>query len=302
MNRVQFRGDACEKTRRYMDAYISNELLVETTQDVLQHLDSCPECASELDARTRLRARLKSAVQSQAMPPELPARVRERIRRHQSSAWFASGWFASGWFAREWRRYAMAAAAVLVICAAGWFRLSHTPFPRLDDRAAQASYIQKISATAGQVFRPGIADHIHCAIFRRYPRNPPTIQELETSLGDTYQGLLPLVAPVVPEGYRVVLGHQCSFNGRHFVHLTMRNGSDVISLVITRKNEGESFHALSPSISTAGGPVYQTASGPYQVAGFESAHYLAFVVSNLKAKTNLQIAAALAPSVRQLLS
>ena len=37
MNRPQFGESACEKTRRYMDAYLSNELLVETTHDLLQH-------------------------------------------------------------------------------------------------------------------------------------------------------------------------------------------------------------------------------------------------------------------------
>ena len=64
MNRPQFGESACEKTRRYMDAYLSNELLVETTHDLLQHLESCPECTAELATRTRLRSRLKTAVKA----------------------------------------------------------------------------------------------------------------------------------------------------------------------------------------------------------------------------------------------
>ena len=34
MNRVQFGEGACEKTRKYLDSYIGNELLVETNHEV----------------------------------------------------------------------------------------------------------------------------------------------------------------------------------------------------------------------------------------------------------------------------
>src|SRR5207247_2439839 len=70
MNRIQFGEGACEKTRKYLDSYISNELLVETNHDVLHHLESCPACSAELDARTQLRTRLKAAVNTQSVPPE----------------------------------------------------------------------------------------------------------------------------------------------------------------------------------------------------------------------------------------
>ena len=72
--------NACEQTRKYLDSYISSELLVETNHDLLRHLDGCAACSAEAEARARLRNRLKAAVQSQDVPPELPALVRERIR------------------------------------------------------------------------------------------------------------------------------------------------------------------------------------------------------------------------------
>ncbi len=298
MNRVQFGEGACEKTRRYMDAYLSNELLVETNHEVLRHLDTCPDCTSELEMRTRLRSRLKSAVQSQAVSPELTARVRERLRKQASRSWLSMDWLSA-----SWQPYVMAAAAaVLLIGAAISMRPTGTPLPALTDRAAQAGYIQKILAGVGQVFKPGLGDHIHCALFRKYPRTSPSIQEMAATLGDEYKGLLPLVAPAAPEGYKIVLAHQCTYAGRKFVHLTMRRGTDVISLVIARKNDGETFTALSPETTASGVPVYQASTENYQVAGFESDRYLAFVVGDLKGKANLQIAAALAPAIRQLLS
>ncbi|HEY1494136.1 MAG TPA: zf-HC2 domain-containing protein [Candidatus Solibacter sp.] len=287
MNRLQFGEGACEKTRRYMDAYLSNELLVETTHDVLRHLESCPACTAELAARTRLRSRLKTAVQAQTAPPHLPALVRDKLRNNQPV---------------RWRFYAVAAAAMVVAGAAIWIRPGTAPLPGIADRAAQASYIQKVSATVAQIFKPGLGDHIHCAFFRLYPQNPPDLREMETKLGGEYKGLLPLVGPAVPEGYRVVMAHQCTYAGRHFIHLTMRKGSDVISLVVTRKNPGETFRTLSPAADAAGVPVYQASAANYQVAGFESENYLAFIVSDLNSAANLEIATALAPAVRQLLS
>lgn len=297
MNRIQFGEGACEKTRRYMDAYLSNELLVETNHEVLRHLDGCPDCTSELEMRARLRSRLKSAVQAQAVPPELTARVCERLRKQESRSWFSMNRLSAGW-----RPYVMAAAGIVLIGTAIWVRPAGTALPAVGDRAAQASYIQKISARVARVFKPGLGDHIHCALFRKYPENPPDIQEMEAKLGDEYKGLLPLVGPAVPEGYKVVLAHQCTYAGRKFVHLTMRKGTDVISLVIARKNEGETFTALSPEMNASGVPVYQTATENFQVAGFESEHYLAFVVGDLKGTVNLDIAVALAPAVRRLLS
>jgi hypothetical protein len=98
------------------------------------------------------------------------------------------------------------------------------------------------------------------------------------------------------------MAHQCTYAGRRFIHLTMRKGSDVISLVVTRKNPDETFRTLSPAVGAAGVPIYQASAANYQVAGFESENYLAYVVSDLNAAANLDIAAALAPAVRQLLS
>ena len=288
MNRIQFGEGACEKTRRYMDAYISNELLVETNHEMLRHLETCPACTAELDARGRLRSRLKTAVQNQPVPPALSASVRERIRRRQTS---------------PWTHWALASAAGLALCVAAWLANPwQQPLPDLADRAAQASYIQRVSATVVSVFKSGLGDHIHCAVFRKYPRNPPTVEEMEAKLGPEYQGLLPLLQPVVPSGYRIVMAHQCTWGSRHFVHLTMRKGDDVISVVITKKEPGETLNALSPATTESGVPVYQSTAERYHIAAFESERYLAFVVSTLDGPSNLQLAAALAPAVRRLLS
>jgi len=39
----------------------------------------------------------------------------------------------------------------------------------------------------------GLGDHVHCAVFRKFPKNPPTFEEMAAKLGPEYEGLLPLV-------------------------------------------------------------------------------------------------------------
>ncbi len=291
MNRIQFGEGACEKIRTWLDSYISNELLVETNHEVLRHLEGCAACSAELAARTRLRSRLKDAVRRQSMPAELPARVRERIRIQESRRSWAAGW----------GRWAVAIAASVVVCVGVWMNYSRERLPALGDRPAQNAYIQRVSASLAAVLKVGLGDHIHCSIFRKYPKTPPGTDRMEHDLGP-YKGLLPLVKTAVPEGYQVIMAHQCSYAGRKFIHFTMQRGGELLSLVISRKNPGESLAGLAPALDASGVPVYQSPAQRYQVAGFEAGEYWAFVVSELHRSANLQVAEDLAPVVYEFLT
>jgi hypothetical protein len=124
---------------------------------------------------------------------------------------------------------------------------------------------------------------------------------MEASLGPSYKGLLPVVRASVPEGYRIVMAHQCSYGGRKYIHLTLEKGGEFLSLVIARKNPGESVVGLSSADTSSGIPIYQSAAGRYKVAGFDAGDFLAYIVSDLKGKANLQIASNLAPGIREFL-
>jgi len=291
MNRVQFGEGDCDKTRKYLDSYISNELLVETNHEVLRHLESCPACSAELDTRTRMRARLKAAVKSQPVPPEIPARIREQIWSRHSYSWLTLGRV----------HWAVGIAASLLVCAGIWMNNWRDRMPDLSDRPAQSAYIQRVSLSLAAVLRLGLGDHIHCSIFRRYPKAPPPVEKMETDLGPSYKGLLPVVRATIPEGYRLIMGHQCSYAGRKYIHLTFERGGGLFSLVVARKDPGESLGGLPVAAESSGIPIYQSPAGRYVVAGFDAGNFLAYVVSDLGGKTNLQIAANVAPGVREFL-
>ena len=124
---------------------------------------------------------------------------------------------------------------------------------------------------------------------------------MEADLGASYKGLLPVVRAAVPDGYRVIMAHHCSYAGRNFIHLTFEKNGDLLSVVVARRKDGETVLGLPPALESSGVPVYQAAADRYQVAGFEAGDFLAYVVSDLKGKANLQIASTLAPVVREFL-
>jgi predicted anti-sigma-YlaC factor YlaD len=102
MNIVNFNERACDRYRRYFDAYLDNEILIETSQDVLQHLNSCRECARILEGRARAKQRVRDAVTKAQAPPEFVAALRSRLRKLRS------------FFVSNTVRWTMAAAAVLL--------------------------------------------------------------------------------------------------------------------------------------------------------------------------------------------
>jgi hypothetical protein len=163
-------------------------------------------------------------------------------------------------------------------------------------------YIARVSASLAAVLKVGLGDHIHCSIFRKYPKEAPPIEKMERELGPTYSGLLPVVRGAVPQGYRVIMAHQCSYAGRKFIHLTFEKDGGLLSLVIARKQPGESVEGLTPASQSSGIPIYQSAAGRYEVAGFEAGNYFAYVVSELRSKANLQVAGNLAAGVHEYLA
>jgi plasmid stability protein len=291
MNRLSFGESACERTRKYLDSYISDELLVETNHEVLRHLERCPGCSAEAETRQQLRARLKSAVKRQPVPVELPALVRERIRAEATRK--PSNW--------AWMRWPMAAAATVALCTVLYVEYRPERLPPIGDRPAQNAYIQKISATIATVLKVGLGDHLHCSVFRKKSASVPTAAEMEKELGPEYKGLLPAMRAAAPEGYTVIMAHHCSYLKRNFVHLTLERDGKLMSLVIARKQEGESFTNLSPA-NEHGTPIFQSSAGHYQVAAFDAGDFHAYVISDMKSKANLQVAMAAAPAIREVLT
>jgi hypothetical protein len=237
--------------------------------------------------QSKVNDRIKSAVENVAVPPFLEARIKNRLRSERPG--------------RRWLPRLIPATAALAVFAgfAIAYQLGHL---RLTI-SSQESYIGTVSTHIATLMRVGLGDHIHCSVFRKYPKNPPTTEQFIEKMNPQYAGLIPIVRSQVPDSYRMMLAHQCSYHRRKFVHLSLMSDSNMLSLVITRKGDAESFSTedLLPSLVQAGIPMYQSSVQRFQMTAFETRDYLVYFISDLPKQQNTQLMLALGPKVKDFL-
>jgi anti-sigma factor (TIGR02949 family) len=276
MNVLKFNSEQCLRIRRHLDAYLSNELLVETTSEVLQHLESCEACSRELEARTRVRDALRRVAANQIPPVELRQSIQRKLRKTQP------GFFGSS------LRLAWAVALVMVVILGGiaieeWMSV-------VRGRRIVAS-----------VLAIGVADHVQCAIKgHNYPNvaNPP--DKLRRQLGPEYAGLLEVFQQKLP-GFEVLEAHICSIpnSPRKYVHFITRGRGTILSVILTRREGAQFPNGKAFQSGDSGGVnLYEAHLETMNAAGFESKGYLGFVVSDLSPALTMQIASDLAPPLK----
>ena len=281
MNLLSFDSIQCARTRGHLDAYLSNELLVETTSEVLKHLETCAGCSRELEARSRVREALRRAAAAQAVPKGLDQTIHKRLQESQP------GW-AWGFPPSRWA-VALAGVALVAIAVVA---------------TQQWRSLQRGRQLVASVLGLGVSDHLHCAIRgHNYPEVAHSPEELRAKLGPLYAGLLPVVEQRLP-GFQVLEAHLCSVPGssRQFVHMIARQDKTILSVVLTRR-DGESFPPGNFLAASAQSSVtlYQTHLQGMNVAGFSSKEYFGFVVSDLGQQDVLEIASAIAPPLQKAL-
>jgi hypothetical protein len=207
----------------------------------------------------------------------------------------------------------MAAAAVLILAIAG---VAALPWKRVIRFGGDDSAFQTVSARVQQILRVGLVDHLHCAILAEKWKAFVSLDEIKANtqhaaLGFEFIDLVPAVQAKLGSDYKVVDGHRCTANNRQYIHLILTGNEDrtrsasavarslkIVSLVITEKRSESFTQADAVAVVTASGiPIYQDRQGKYEIAGFESDKYMAYVVSNLDRDSNLNVASALAPIV-----
>ena len=260
MIQTRFDEQACLKAWAKLDSYIDNELLTESNIELIQHFQRCPACTRETAERRKVRARLRTAIHDVPVPAGLEKRVRDRLREARQP--------------RPARLHLMAIAAAIALCFASW--LGYERGVLLSGPAISA------------ILRIGLGDHIHCAL----PKQGTPAHVAVDKLPPEYKELIPIVQQHVPAEYPLVLAHECGFQGRKFVHLTFRAETGLLSLVITRKHEGESL----------GKGMHLENIKEFQVAGLESPDFLIYTVSRMSREKNRDVLTALAPSLQTILN
>lgn len=231
--------------------------------------------------------RLKNAVNSVEVPPFLEARIRSQIRAGRpSSTWL----------------FKLVPAGIAAVLCIGIAISYHEGHLRLT-KASQISYVWSVSNRLVSLMRPGLADHINCSVFRKYPKNAPAVEILAQKLPSQYRELIPIVQSQVPSDYRLLISHQCRWDGRRFVHLSLENDSHVLSVMITPRKKGESFQAdgLLPALVQSDIPMYQSGVQRFAITAFETRDSLVYFVSDLPQAENTRIMQAMVPAMKDLL-
>jgi hypothetical protein len=302
MNPLNSNDRSCERCRPYFDAYLDHELPVETQQDIQQHIVSCEDCARVLESRGRMKQLVRNAVTREEAPLELAVALRGRFRSERRS-----------FFAHDTARWMMAAAAVLILAIGGVAALRWDGIIRF---GGDDSVFQTVSARVQELLRVGLVDHVHCTILAEKWKQFVPFDEMKantrrSALGPEFIDLVPAVQAKLGSDYKVVDGHRCTANNRRYIHLILTGSKDrtrsasavarslkIVSLVITEKKNESFTQADAVAVMKASGiPIYRDRQGIYEIAGFESDKYMAYVVSNLDQDSNLNVASALAPLI-----
>ncbi len=224
----------------------------------------------------------------------VPADLRERISQSLDHPVPASP-------SRTWPRWTMAVAAMLALTVGGAvaYQLGHLRMTA----ASREGYLAKISAQVSGIMRVGLGDHVHCAVFRKYPTAPPPPETIAADMGPEYLGLVDIVRQHIPAGQKLVMAHRCSYHQRKFVHITFVDGQHLSSIVIALRQPGENFDSseLAPALSSPGLPVYNSTIQRFRIDGYQTNQYLVYFVSDLPDYLNNQVVATLAQPVQQFL-
>ena len=276
MNVIQFDDAVCRRIRARLGSYLNDELSVETAAEVARHLEGCERCSAELAAMEQLRGRLREAVQGDAAPAGLRATV-------------------EGALGREYRRRTaqwLAAAAAFVLAIGGGFLVSkkvtgYLPHELLAIELEVRSLVRQVASA----YAPAIIDHVHCALYRSGPKSEVMQEKVAMELGEQAP-IADIVKDIAGPSATLFVAHKCHFGGREYIHMILMEGESLVSVVVTEKEEGESL----------GAGVEAEKAGRFEIAGFETGAYLAFVISDMTPEKNLEWARNLEQPLRDFLA
>jgi hypothetical protein len=268
----------CRDARRLADAFLSEQLLVETTHDIVSHLEHCPACRAEFDGMRRLRSSTRAAFERSrdlAPRPEFLVELKTRL----AAAPLPQVEPTRGQTRREWGM-AIAASALVV---------AGTAFGLREWSGSQLTAL--LHAATG--------DHRFCALTFKLAEKPIGLEE--AARFDVVNRALALVEPatsVLRGGpLEIVDKHSCVFEGRRFAHIVLKYKGEIVSLVVTADDRIGGRRLGVPGEE----PSVPTAADGFRVSTFGQSAHLVFVVSALPDADVKEVAQAMAGPVTRAL-
>jgi hypothetical protein len=290
----------CKDFKEIADSYLSNELLVETNHEVLQHLENCANCRRELGARRELRDILRVAVKSSPSNQINPIFAKKLTNNLRESAFGKQ---------KSWNfigaKMILASAFAVLILTIAFGLIWQKPViqtANLNPNEANKTNINlsneslKVEqATFIEARKDAIDDHKYCALKFSLKELPISLEEAAEKYGKVNKNLDEAVIKPMHEVFggkaKFHEAHSCIINGRRFAHVVIEYQGKIISILLTKREDGNTTND-SDAISC------QSAQN-LRVACFESGKYSVFVVSDLPESDNLLVARTISSSVKK---
>lgn len=257
----------CREVRQLAEAFISEQLLVETTHAIVSHLERCPACRAEVAGLRRLKTAGRSAFTNApdlAARPEfisgLSARLQVEASRQQPTRW-------TSWLG-------MAASLFLVFGLVFGVR-------------------EWSRSNLSTLLHAAVGDHRFCALDFKLAEQPITLEEAARRFDPVnrrLESLEPSTTSLSGGPLRILERHSCVFEGRRFAHIVLGYQGQVVSLLVTTD---EGVWTLPASFPVTEG---------FHATALRGTGHLAFVVSALGDDAVHEVAAALAEPVARALA
>ena len=256
----------CREVRQLAEAFVSEQLLVETTHGVVAHLEGCPGCRGEVAGLRRLRAAAQSAFANAAdLAPRaefmssLATHLQVAAAREQPARWTA-------WIG-------MAASLLLVVGLA--FGVREWSLMNLST-----------------LLHAAVGDHRFCALDFKLAEKPIALEEAARRF-DPVNLRLASVEPSTTNlsggTLRILERHSCVFGGRRFAHIVLGYQGQAVSLLITTD---EGLWTIPSSFPVTDG---------FHATAFRGPGHVAFLVSALTDDAVHEVATAMAAPVARAL-
>ena len=297
----------CHQFREIADAYLGNDLSVETNHAVNSHLTRCAECCRELAIRHELRTKLRDALVNtpeNLMRPEFANSLRAQLRNYALDKPKLSVTALDGPYSSvTLRRTVPVALAACLILAAGIgtviFRASHSvqnSNRELVSISPNASITKELpNLVKASLAKSAVGDHRDCAIDFRLSEKPIDLDEAGRKYDPSYINLSQAVlAGNLPEGLDFLAAHSCVFETRRFAHMVLRYQGRLVSLLITDNEETRATGVSLPQTVDQDAVFECSQFDGYRVSCLHTRRHAIFVVSDLSEAANLALARALA--------
>jgi anti-sigma factor RsiW len=269
----------CRDVREMADSFLGEELLTETNHAILRHVESCPACRADLEARRALRAAVRQAfhhARDLDPSPEFMAQLRTTLRDASLTVPARRRLRFQGWWAL--------AASLLLAIAVGLTYLG-----------------REWIGTSGALARAAVGDHRNCALQFRLAEQPIAFEEAARRYGAVYRVLenVPPADVRTSSGLAHVLErHSCVYGGRRFAHIVFEYRGERVSLLVTAA-EGSRQLSLPgealPHVTSAG------RIDDMSVVSFRASSHMVFFAGDVAQTDLMKLADAVAvPLYREL--